>query len=159
MSIFASRMQHTIALPFDPPHTVTIRKLTGREVDLSQAEHLKSLIAGRSPRGWSGAFQRIVAGLGKPADAETLLADPLEGYDRFVIVRAGLLAWSYPESVTPIVKDGTNGTRVDAIEDLDDEAVEFLARAILQLTKPQLFQTADEAAVARGEAPAAASIA
>jgi hypothetical protein len=37
MSIFASESQTTIAIPFDPPHTVTIRKLSRREwMTLSQ---------------------------------------------------------------------------------------------------------------------------
>lgn len=159
MSIFASRTQQTIALPFDAPHTVTIRRLTGRELDRAQSEHLKSMIAGRSARGWSGAFQRIIAGLGTPADATQALADPLAGFDRFAIVRAGLVAWSYPESLKPLTPSQiADGVTTDAIDDLDDDAVEFLARAILQLTKPALFLTEEAAAAAQKEISAAAPV-
>ena len=132
MSIFASETQATIPIPFDPPHTVTIRRLTGAEVERAQSEHLKSIINGRSSRGWSRVFQRALVKGASEADAEAALRDPLNGYDRAVIVEAGLLAWSYGE-VTP-----------ERRADLDDEALEFLAHEILRLTKPALFQTADE---------------
>lgn len=159
MSIFASRTQQTIALPFDEPHTVTIRRLTGREVERAQSEHLKSMVGGRSARGWSGAFQRIIAGLAAPADAERALADPLSGYDRFAIVRSGLVAWSYPDPLKPDpLKPAVAGT-VDAIEDLDDDAVEFIAREILRITKPALFLTEEEAKAAQKEISAAAPVA
>jgi hypothetical protein len=142
MSIFASQTSVTIPIPFDDPHTVTIRKLTGRELERAQAEHMRSMVGGRSVRGWSGAFQRILNGLATPADAQQVLADPLGGYDRTTIVRAGLISWSYPQAIAPLTpSEAVDRSRTDAVEDLDDEALEFLATEILRRTKPGLFHT------------------
>ena len=140
-SPFASRTTDTIALPFDPPHTATLRKLTGRELDKAQEVHLRDIVAGRwSPHGWAAVFQRQLAkGIATNADAEHLLRDPLNGYDRHAIVTAGLTAWSYAD---PVLSP-------EAIEDLDDDALEWFAREILRRTKPGLFQTADEAEAAQ----------
>jgi len=133
--MFASLTQQTLLLPFDPPHSVTIRKLTGREVERAQGEHLKGLISGsRSSRGWAEAFQRNLA-KGTPGAVAAVLADPLNGFDRSTILACGLLGWSHP----------TPPFSLAAIDDLDDDAAEFIARAILQLTKPALFLTVEAA--------------
>jgi hypothetical protein len=131
-----------IPLPFDEGQTITIRALSGKEIEAAQVEHMKSMVGGRSARGWSAAFQRIIAGVATQAEAAQALADPLAGYDRTTLVRAGLLGWSYPQPLRPPL---TRGEHVDAINDLKDEPLEFIAREILRLTKPGLFQTADEA--------------
>ncbi len=140
-SIFASQTTDTVVIPFDPAHTATLRKLTGRELDKAQEVHLRATISGRwAAHGWAAEFQRqLEKGIASNTVAERLLRDPLNGYDRHALVAAGLTAWSYPEpALTP-----------EAIEDLDDDALEWFARAILQLTKPGLFQTEDEAEAAR----------
>jgi len=131
MSIFASQTQQTVALPFDAPHTVTLRKLTGREVELAQAEHLRGVASGR---GWAGRLQRILKNTATTdAEAGAVLADPLHGYDRLTMCRAGMLAWTYPDPPTS-----------ERVADLDDETLESLATEILRLTKPALFQTPAE---------------
>jgi hypothetical protein len=139
---FASRSQSDpIPVPADPPHTITIRTLTGREIDEAQEVHLKATIAGRwSAHGWAAHFQRqLTKGIATAADAAQAIADPLNGYDRHTLCGAGLVAWSYPD---PVLSP-------EAIEDLDDDTLEFVARAILRRSKPGLFETADEAETAR----------
>jgi len=151
-SPFASHSKVTVAVPTDPGQTVTFRKLTGLEVEHAQSEHLKGIIAGRSARGWSQAFQRVLAKGATDADAAAAIADPLVGYDRLSIVRAGLVDWSYPLPVQAqsITRTGDSFvSAVDYVADLDDETLEWLAREILKLTKPGLFQTQDEAEAAR----------
>jgi len=148
-SPFASHTQTTVPLPFDPPHTITIRRLTGLELERAQTEHLKNLVGGRSVRGWSAHFQRVLAGKATNADARAAIADPLAGFDRVVMVRAGLLAWSYPQPIKPELMPATsNGSfkvpGPDAIEDLDDDALDFIATEILRLTKPALFYTKED---------------
>lgn len=130
MSIFASHTRQTIPLPQDPSQTITIRKLTGREVERAQGEHLRGLISeSRGARGWAEAFKRQ---LGKGVvPLQQLVTDPLNGYDRQTIITSGLLGWSFTDPpFTPA-----------AVADLDDDAAEFIARAILQLSKPALFVT------------------
>jgi hypothetical protein len=144
--MFASQTQDTIPIPFDPPHTVTVRKLTGRELEAAQAAHRDSLTTG-NPRSWAALFRRGLQKGASDPDVLKAIADPLTGYDRYVMVRAGLLAWSYPQSITPVtVKvEGKPDRIVDAIDDLDDEGVDFIATEILRLTKPALFVTVEEA--------------
>jgi hypothetical protein len=137
--------QRVLEVPADPGQTVTIRKLTGLEVDAAQEAHLKGIVAGKSARGWSAAFQRVLnkSVSATDEDARAVLADPLTGYDRITIVRAGLVAWSYPQPVSG---------EPDAVADLDDDTLEWLAREILKLTKPRLFQTGAEAGEERKNA-------
>lgn len=145
-SIFASHTTDTIPIPSDPPHTATIRKLTGRELDRAQEVHLRATIGGRwAAHGWAATFQQQLAkGTATAADAERLLMDPLIGYDRHALVEDGLTAWSYTEP--------ERGAK--AIEDLDDDALDYFARAILKLSKPSLFLTADEAEAVKKTASA-----
>lgn len=166
-SPFASLTQSDpIPLPFDPPNWVIVRKLTGRELEAAAEAH-RSGLAGGSARAWPVTFRRaLVQGASDP-DVLKALADPLTGYDRYALVRSGLVAWSYPQSVKPIaavkavMKDGTVVTPAvdesDAVGDLDDDAVDFLAREVLRRTKPALFVTTEEdVAAAQKELSAAA---
>lgn len=144
MSIFASQTtSDPIPIPFDAPHTITVRQLTGREVELAQAEHLKSLINGRSPRGWSDAFQRLLTkGLGTDKDAAEVIRDPLNGFDRVSVVRFGLMGWSYDQSIAPVTTPATKEQPAvvsDAVADLTDEALQFIATEVMRKTKPDRF--------------------
>lgn len=147
MSIFASQTQQTLPIPFDLPHTITIRKLTGLEVEQAQRADAIAIASG-GVRLWAARMKRI------GEEGAKALADPLVGFDRITIIRSGLLAWSYPQAVKSALSTG------DAIEDLDDEAADFIATAILRLTKPALFLTSEEGvAAAQGELSGAASAA
>lgn len=138
MSIFASRAQKTIDLPFDPPQTVTIQKLAGRHLEKARQE---SLFASFDyvKRVGGVAFQRELAAAlgenGEPAetreasDAPAVAVDPLADVDLDVVLRHGIKAWTYDVEITP-----------QALDDLTDEARDFLAREILRFTKPALFE-------------------
>lgn len=57
-----------------------------------------------------------------------------------MLVRAGLIGWSYPHSTRPLTSSQkADGQTYDAIDDLDDEAVDFIATEVLRVTKPALF--------------------
>ena len=132
MSIFASRTEKTIPIPFDPPHEVTIRKLAGRHLERAKQEgQIKSVDWIRKLGG--AEFSRELSALGDPAERAAALekrkaevrADPLQKFDRTVVLEKGIVRWTYPEPVTP-----------EALEDLEEEAGEWLAREILALTFP-----------------------
>jgi len=146
MSIFASHTQSDpIPIPFDPPHTVTVRKLTGRECDAAAEAHRGYFVSG-SPRLWPAILRRALEKGASDPEVLTAIRDPLTGYDRFTLVRSGLVAWSYPLSIkrTETTATGTTVvTVVDAIDDLDDEAVDFIATEVLRLTKPGLFHATE----------------
>jgi hypothetical protein len=150
MSIFASRTQKTIDLPFDPPHTITIQKLAGRHLGKAREAWLEDLYTGVRNRGGASAqkemqalFQDRDEGKGdKKSEAaeaiEKVQADPLNGLDKFTVVRFGVKAWSYDLLVSP-----------ESIDDMDDQAVDFIATEIMRLTKPALFQTKTETEAAQ----------
>jgi len=157
-SPFASQsVSNPIPLPFDPPQTVTVRKLTGRECDGAAEAHRDNL-AGGSARSWPAVFRRALEKGATDPEVLKAIADPLTGYDRFALVRAGLVAWSYPQPiktspVTAAVQAADGKPPVDPIDDLDDEAVDFIATEVLRLTKPHLFHaTLEDAEVARKNA-------
>ena len=133
MSIFASRAQKTIELPFDAPHTVTIQKLAGRHLEKARQESLFQSVDYVKRIGGL-AFQKELAAATGGDDAEKKRAvedaqqDPLTSVDVRTVLQFGIKAWSYDQAVT-----------TEAVEDLTDEAAEFLAREILRFTKPALF--------------------
>lgn len=159
---FASKTTQTIPLTFDPPHEATVRKLTGREYEQAQEAHMVGVLGGRMSV-WAQRFRRILTnGLASDAEAQALLRDPLTGFDRYALVRAGLVSWTYDVPVPPGEASKTPDpaiTRAKLVDDLDDEAVDELASAILKLTKPALFVTPDEAEIEEKKAQAPSPIA
>jgi|SRR5215471_2963539 len=129
MGVFASQTTTTIPVPHDPPQTVTIRKLRGREVEDAQAGNMRDFLSNRIR--WQTTVQAMMkkAGGVDGDDLQVALHDPLIGYDRYIVIKAALLGWTYTDH-TPTA---------DEIDDLDDETIDFIARAILRLTKPHLF--------------------
>lgn len=134
-SPFASLVvSERIPLPFDEGQWIVVRKLTGRQHEQAQTAHRAGFVAGDK---WAGFF-RATAGTGPNSkEVQRVLADPLTGYDRYELVRLGLVAWSYDRPIAPVKVDGQPDQ--NAIEDLDDDAVDFIAREVLKLTKPSLF--------------------
>ena len=146
MSIFASFTQATIPIPFDPPHIVTIQKLSGRQLAKANQAYFNDLIAGVRERGGAEAQKDIDALFAKTpeqmaAAVNTVQSDPLNGYDKHTLIRYGVKAIDGEPFVTAI--DG-QPLQPDPVDDMTEEAVEFLSREVMRLTKPALFQTADE---------------
>jgi hypothetical protein len=142
MSILAKYTQVTVPIPHDSDQTVTIQKLSGRELEDAELVHLENYIKGKNGRGWIERYTEAVTnGVASDGIAKLVLSDPLRGVDRFTVVRYGLKGWSYPDAITPEVMDR-----------LDDETAEFIAREVMRLTRPALFQTPDEAEAARKNA-------
>jgi hypothetical protein len=151
VSIFAGETHSDpIPIPFDPPHTVTVRKLTGRECDAAREAHATGLSAGGA-RQWATKFRRILEGsISDKAQIEEAIADPLTGYDRFVLAASGLGAWSYDVPLLAIIDAAAKLTaeqreaahyavRKAVVDRLSDEGVDFIATEVLRVTKPGLF--------------------
>lgn len=136
-SPFASHVTAVVTLPGRGPDTITIQRVSGKALDAAQLEHMTGVVTGRG-RNWATTFMRLAAkGVASDGDAAKVLSDPLSGYDRLTLVQAGVRSWTYQEDGQP------KPVTAAAIEDLLDEDLEFLASAVLQLTKPALFQTAE----------------
>ena len=127
-SFFASQVTDTIAID---GHSIAIRKLNPRQLHQAaigqQRQGLEDLEA-------LGGFKKIQAVLDGMTPAERKAAsDPLQQYDRAILIDRGVTAWTFDLEKTP-----------DTIADLDDDVQDAIARAVLKLSKPSLFQTADE---------------
>ena len=159
-SPFASRVVVTLPIPFDAPHEVTIRKLAGRHLERARNAFMTDLFLDVQARGGASVQKDMQQLFEKDAKdvaekIEKQKADPLNGFDPYVIAQGGIVAWSYPESLAvELVTDekGNRIPRVAAIDDLDEDAVQWFATEIMRLTKPALFQTDEEAEAARKNA-------
>jgi hypothetical protein len=134
MSIFASKVQRTIEIPFGDradgsPHTITIQQLSGKQA--ARAREASQIAQMEAFRRMGGAeVQREMSAFGDPAKQAELLekaqADPLNSYDRTEVILRGLKAWTYDAEISAAT-----------VDDLSEEAAEFIARAILTLTLPK----------------------
>jgi hypothetical protein len=142
MSILASRAVTTIPLLFDPPHTVTIQKLSGRH--LRKADDAQDFAAQDYVKQMGGQeFRKQLAEATKgktPEEIAQVTYDPVHNYDKHLVVLYGLKAWTYEEEI-PAPAD--EAARKALIEDLEPDALEFIAREILRWTRPSLFQKED----------------
>lgn len=143
-----------IPLPFDEGQWIRVRALTGEEYEAAQTAHRIEFVNGDK---WAGLFKTFIEKGPSTASVKKALADPLTGFNRYVLARSGLVAWSYPQSIKriePVPAVAATDTTpaqaevvaVDAIKDLRDDPLEFVAREVLKLTKPSLFvETPEEA--------------
>jgi len=162
-SPFASRVTVTVPVPFDPPNEVTIRKLAGRHLERARSAFLTGMYQDVMARGGAAVQREMQTLFKKDSDeaakvdeqVKALRDDPLNGYDLYVLAQGGIVAWSYPETLAPeqvTDEQGTVTMRVRALDDLDEDALRWLATEIMRLTKPALFQSPEEAAEARKNA-------
>lgn len=136
-NFFVDRTEAIVSIPFVEGATITVRALTGRELERAQAAQVQNVRNGLTARGASAAFERLISGKFSEDDLGAVQADPLRDVDRLCVVRDGLLGCSLIESLerTP---------ERDPIGELTDEALEFVAREVMRRTKPERFQTAEE---------------
>ncbi len=154
MSIFASLHTLVVHPPADPEASITIQRLTGKSVEMAQAEHMRQTQAGFTGRGWASMFlRRILAGIGTEEDLDKITTDPLVGFDRLSVVKLGVKAWSFEVDGKP------KPVNADAIADIDDETLEYLAVEIMRLTRPALFQTVEQLEAARKNASRPSTVA
>lgn len=154
MSIFTSQIQQTIPLG---EGTVTIRKLSGRHLAKAAEENQIAAHAFFERMGGE-EFRKQLAAIGDTRETTAAVAraavNPLNGYARGVLLVKGIVAVSEVPSFATMTPDAKAAWFDDELSDEDEE---LLARAILRLTKPALFLTADEAEAARKNAPGLSS--
>jgi hypothetical protein len=130
MSIFASRATNTIPIPFDPPHTVTIRRLAGWQLHKAALENQLTSI--ETFRRMGGAqFQKELNEIrtappatdgAAPAPPAQEAPDPLAGYDKYLLMRYGIVSWTYEESLKP-----------EAVVDEDSEQLVEATRRVIEM--------------------------
>lgn len=150
---------------------IQVRALTGRECDVARDAHATGVATGGA-RLWATKFRRMLEGsVTDKAQIDQAIADPLTGYDRFIVAALGLVAWSASaplvaprEANTPLTdkqqRDADYAVRLAAVDGLLDEEVDFIATEVLRRTKPALFHaTEEDAQRAQKELSAAAPVA
>lgn len=144
MSVFTSRVTKTLSVPHDPEHTVIVRKLAPRHLEAAARVSQQQSIDDFKSMG-GAAFLKELEAMKKPsleqADQVAAAKDPLLLFDRLTLIEKGVLSWSYDAPIA-----------AESYADLDEETRDFLAREILRLARPALFQTPTEAETDRKNA-------
>lgn len=138
--VFTSQITETIPIPHDAGHAVTIRKLNPKQLHRASIAKQAEAISDVEALGGFAKVSAMIAGMSKEERAES--KDPLHGYDRVSLIALGVTAWTYRNGDTPVPIAN------ETAEDLDDETQDVIARAVLKLARPKLFQTPDEAEAA-----------
>lgn len=153
-----ARATEVVPVEFDPPHTITVKQLTARQLAKAQKVFYNDVIADVQARGGAKVQKEMQALFtaepekkadgadATPEAVAAVQADPLNGYDAYTLIMCGVAEWSYPDSLKPkpeveYTADGREVTvlRVAAIDALTDQARDFFARAVMKLSKPELF--------------------
>ena len=108
-----------VSVPHEENEWVEIKMLGWAALRQAGEENTRRVIA--NARNLGG---ELMASL-KDAAAPQAEADPLAGYDLGVLLRAGVVAWSYKKEPTP-----------SALDSLDIPTAEWLAREIVTYSTP-----------------------
>lgn len=153
-SPFASRTVATLPIPFDPPNEVTIQKLAGRHLQKAETAAQANWIETMDAKGGVKKQREILKAYKdddpkpepgkepepKPEPEPETPVDPLAQLDPYTVCRFGIKSWTYPESLSV----DADTQRISALDDMDQDSLEWFATEIMRLTKPRLFQTKDE---------------
>jgi hypothetical protein len=116
-----SELTKSIDISHEPGQSVVIKRLSWKQKDKAiEARRDRALSNMRAMGGDVLAALRDV----KTEDVNKVEADPLSKYDTGVLLHAGIKSWSYPVPVSE-----------KAIDALDDETAEFIAREIAKFAE------------------------
>jgi len=138
MSIFTSFVTEVLEVPGEPGQTITIRRLAPKALerarDAARERGNREMKLTRESMG-EAEFQAFRAEIAKNVADGSGMSDPLNQFDQVSLVKDGVTAWTFDAPLT-----------VESFEDIDEDRLEWLARAILKLSKPSLFAASAEAA-------------
>jgi len=98
-----------VDIPHEPGAWVELRELSGRQLRKNREKKTWTLLARVNE---AGGFEKLP----KTPEGTEQEPDPLMPYDLDDLLQKGIVAWSYPEEVTP-----------EAIERLDERTERFIA--------------------------------
>lgn len=141
MSIFTSLVTKVLEVPGEPGQTITIRKLAPKHLEAAQKAQQRAVSADLVEMGGATFIQELAAAIGTDATktvAQATQRDPVLLFHVPTLIVHGVSAWTYNVAAD-----------LAHVEDLDSETQAWLATEILRLSKPGLFQTAEEQDVDR----------
>lgn len=118
--MLASTQTKRLDIPHEPGEYIEIRMLSARKREEAHDAKMQSII--RALSGGADLFKSAMeSGPDEPkAEKDPSEKDPLTSFDKWMILRAGIVSWSYNAKVRP-----------DTIDDLDEETADWAAREIL----------------------------
>ena len=149
MSSFSSRVQKTIELPDDQPHTVLIRKLNRKQfitAEKAQRATFFTDIKAQFGSNWQQEIKNFKTD-DQPKDVKEAAKDPLLQFDVDILLKYGIKAWTFED--VPLTDE--------SLADLDKDTGEFIAREVLRLTAPKLFESYEGEEQKNGSAPSGAA--
>ena len=145
MSIFTSFVTEVLEVPGEPGQTITIRRLQPNALTraLDAGKERNSLEMERGARDMrmlresmgDAEFDAFKAEIAKNIASGPAKSNPLSAFDRVSLIKDGVTAWTFDRALG-----------IEAFEDLDDDTQDWLAGAILKLSKPSLYAANAEAA-------------
>jgi hypothetical protein len=128
-------VQRTVPIPHEPGETMTFRQLNW--LDIQRAKEVRSAAVLKNMQQMGGGLLRELTEMNRgkveeEAAAETV-TDPTSDYDRFTLLDAGIVAWSYQAPCSAQNKG-----------DLDEATADWAAREILNLNKAPTEQETEQ---------------
>lgn len=121
--MLTSRIVKQVEIPHEEGEWMRLRMLPGKK--LQEAIDEKQRRALLEMKALGGDVIAAIKALNPAEKAEAKAsADPITQYDEDTILRAGIIAWSYDDKVTP-----------QAIDDLDETTRGWVVREILALSQ------------------------
>jgi len=108
-----------VEIPHEDGEWLQVRKLSRKE--LQDARDLAAAKMRQTWREMTGDVITAIQGL-RRVDAEAAEADPFAGYDEEVVLKAGIIDWSYPDK------------RVNPYEQLDEETATWAYQEVLKFS-------------------------
>ena len=116
--MITSNVTDTLELPHEPGTTITIRMLSHGALKKARDTRLFDLAR------MLGGMDIPTTSSDKASQEEDEEEDPLVGYDITTVLHKGIKEWSYPDPCKP-----------DNIDELDDITADFVAIAIIKLSR------------------------
>lgn len=135
MLMFASRVQKTLPFPTDPSHSVVIQKLPRRHfiaAEKAQKATFFTDIKQQFGDNWQEEIKNFKTG-DQPKAVQDAAKDPLLQFDVEVLLRFGVKSWTIEDP--PLSEE--------ALADLDTDTAEYIAREVLRLSAPKLFEAVE----------------
>lgn len=110
-----------VVIPHESEHWIEVRALSWRQLQNAKEERTDQTF--KKIRSMGGEVFASMQGKGSSPDVAAAMKDPTNDYDQQMILRNGIVAWSYDEALN-----------WDAIDDLDPETSDWAFREILRFS-------------------------
>lgn len=119
--MITSKITRKLDIPGEEGEWIKIRMLSGAMLEMAEDARTKAVFESIKAAGGE-AFREVAISREERDDIVQKVTDPLNDYDIGMVLRFGIVEWSYPEKVSK------------AVDDLDADTRKWAAREILAFT-------------------------